>query len=491
MLWVSALLLTAPQSPAKVKISVEFVGIDAKPAVSSGTLIGKVLYVDPAEVLPSEVGKCKRSGDSLSIEFPLGKTTFVAASPFYLKQGGGVGQLPLPAVGVNNRLLLPAESFAQIVQSWSGFECRWEPRNRKFFIHSGKYDLIGFRILSVSDTISLIFPTKAIPKWKRPSGSDPVKLRFDDCSVDLTRLERLASEYREVAVQVKENGTEAQVTIDPGPERRIATVETVKDRPEVVVTIVPRPAAQVDTRSLEKDRDKWALDVVVLDAGHGGKDPGALGVSGLKEKSVTLDVVLRLDKYLRSKRIKTVLTRSDDTFVPLSGRTSIANKSGGKVFVSLHCNSQKKHDATGIETYFLAPTKTERAMGVALRENSVIDYEESRDQYRDLTAENYILLSMAQATFTKESQDLAGSVQAKVSRGAGLKDRGVDQAGFYVLIGASMPAILFEMGFLSNKQEEKKLQDKAFRQQLAEQIGEAVIAFLGSESEAARGKGSR
>jgi len=243
--------------------------------------------------------------------------------------------------------------------------------------------------------------------------------------------------------------------------------------------VEPPPAVQPD---LSADRDKWALDVVVIDPGHGGKDPGAIGTTKLKEKDVSLDVALRLDMALRSKGIKTVMTRSTDVFVPLAERTSIANRSGGKLFVSLHCNAAKSKKAGGVETYFLAPTKSDRAMEVAMRENEVIKYEESRDQYHDLTEENYILLAMAQAQFTTESQELAGMVQEQVSRRIGLKDRGVDQAGFYVLIGASMPAILFEMAFLSNKEEEKKLKDGKFRQKIADEIAETVIEFLRAKS---------
>lgn len=237
--------------------------------------------------------------------------------------------------------------------------------------------------------------------------------------------------------------------------------------------------APVQNPEFDGERDRWALDLVVIDAGHGGKDPGAIGATKLKEKDVTLDVALRLDKALRAKGIKTVLTRRDDAFLPLAERTSIANRSGGKLFISLHCNSAKKRDAVGIETYFLAPTKSDRALEVALLENEVIKYEESRDQYKDLTEENYILLSMAQATFTQESQELAGLMQEWIPPRVGLKNRGVDQAGFYVLVGASMPAVLFEMGFISNKAEEKKLKDKKFRQKLADEIAGAVEKFLG------------
>ena len=117
-------------------------------------------------------------------------------------------------------------------------------------------------------------------------------------------------------------------------------------------------------------------------------------------------------------------------------------------------------------------------MEVALRENSVIDYEETTNGYQELTAENYILLAMAQSEFVRESEGLAAIVQKKMRVNTGLKDRGVDQAGFYVLVGASMPAILVETAFLSSKHEEKLLKTKKFRQQVAQALYESVLEFM-------------
>lgn len=243
-----------------------------------------------------------------------------------------------------------------------------------------------------------------------------------------------------------------------------------------------RAASDIPAPSKKDEHKEWAFDLVVIDAGHGGKDPGAIGQSGLKEKDVTLDVALRLDKALKNKNIKTVLTRDSDKFIALSDRTTIANKSGGKLFISIHCNSAKQRKAEGMETYFLAPSKTERATQVALLENESIRFEERQDRYQELTEESYILMTMTQATFTQESQSLAGLVQEAVSRKAGLRNRGVDQAGFYVLIGASMPAILFEIAFISNKEEEKKLKDKKFRQKIADEMCAAIVQFLERQS---------
>ncbi|NQU06717.1 MAG: N-acetylmuramoyl-L-alanine amidase, partial [Calditrichaeota bacterium] len=258
-------------------------------------------------------------------------------------------------------------------------------------------------------------------------------------------------------------------------------VEIITDPPLYCVRFRSSSAGGLGVDALQRldaDKDAWAFDVIVIDPGHGGKDPGAVGPTRLYEKDVVLDVGLRLRKALMKHGIKIIMTRDKDIFIPLDERGRIANRAGGKLFISLHCNAiGGGKRAYGIETYFLAPAKTERAMRVALKENSVICFEESQDQYQDLTEENFILLTMAQSNFARESEHLAGMVQNKVSRGLSLPDRGVDQAGFYVLYGASMPAILVEMAFISTRSEEKKLRDKKFRQRLADYICKAVLNF--------------
>ncbi len=235
---------------------------------------------------------------------------------------------------------------------------------------------------------------------------------------------------------------------------------------------------------LEQARREWEIDVIVIDPGHGGKDPGAIGPNNVYEKDIVLDIGLRLRDFLTKKLgVKVVMTRDDDTFVPLHERTRIANNSGGKLFVSLHCNAARSRAAHGSETYFLAPARTERAMKVAMKENSVIKYEESQEGYVDLTEENYILLAMAQAQFVKESEVFASMIQDKLSSSGKVHNRGVDQAGFYVLIGASMPAVLVETAFISNVREENLLTTPEFRQQVAEQISEAIKVFMAMNME--------
>lgn len=226
-------------------------------------------------------------------------------------------------------------------------------------------------------------------------------------------------------------------------------------------------------------KSRWELDTVVLDAGHGGKDAGALGKNGTKEKDITLDIVKRVGRLLeKNTHIKVKYTRNEDVFVPLWKRTRIANEVNGKLFVSVHVNGNRNRSARGFETYLLKPGRNDDAIEVAARENGVIELEESREGlYPELTAENMIMATMAQSMFMKESEDLAGMVQKEMQHNLNSKNRGVKQAGFVVLVGASMPNVLVEVGFITNPTEEKNMRKPAYRQKIAEAIYRSIVTF--------------
>ncbi len=225
-------------------------------------------------------------------------------------------------------------------------------------------------------------------------------------------------------------------------------------------------------------RDEWHLNTIVLDPGHGGIDAGTLGKGGLKEKTVTLDVALRLGRLIRRQtNVRVVYTRDEDVFIPLWQRTKIANEVGGKLFISIHANGVENRAAHGFETWLLAPANTREAIEVARLENSVIALEQSNHTYQDFSDEALILSTMAQSTWMKESEDLAAQIQTQLAKRLDAPNRGVKQAGFLVLIGATMPNVLVEVGFLSNRIEEKKLTQNEYRQHIAEGVFDAIVLF--------------
>jgi len=240
---------------------------------------------------------------------------------------------------------------------------------------------------------------------------------------------------------------------------------------------VARPSPG-STPVLDEARARWRLDTVVIDAGHGGHDTGAIGAGGLREKDLVLPVALKLGQYLEELMdLNVVYTRKDDRFVTLRNRGKIANESGGKLFISIHANAARNRTGHGTETYFLGMHKTNAAQHVMERENSVIQYESDPNAYTGLNEAALIEQTLAQSAYMRSSEHLAGLVQQQFTQRVGRVDRGVKQAGFYVLWGASMPAILVELGFVTNSQEAAFLNSENGQIYLASAIFRAVREF--------------
>jgi len=234
-----------------------------------------------------------------------------------------------------------------------------------------------------------------------------------------------------------------------------------------------------NAEKIKKMKQRWNLDVIVIDPGHGGKDPGCLD-KNLQEKTITLDVAKKLGKLIEQELgIKVIYTRTEDEFVPLWKRTKIANESGGKLFLSLHVNAAPKaRSARGFETYFIRPGKFDDATEVAKRENRVIELEQNPQKYPELSRENLIIATMAQSSFTKQSEFLAAEIQKEFEKMfPSSKNRGVKQAGFQVLVGASMPNVLIELGFITNSKDYNLLNKSKYRQKMANSIFEAIITY--------------
>jgi N-acetylmuramoyl-L-alanine amidase len=217
---------------------------------------------------------------------------------------------------------------------------------------------------------------------------------------------------------------------------------------------------------------------VVIDAGHGGHDPGTIGPSGLQEKDLVLDVALRLGKLIEEGLgSEIVYTRDDDRFLSHKERTRLANTKQADLFISIHANSSPSRKVRGIETYYLNFTTDSWALTVASRENAASD--RSVHELQDL------LSKIALKEKIEESQEFAARIQEALHSGlsddtSGLRNRGVRKAPFLVLIGAKMPAVLAEIGFISNPQTEKLLKTGAYRQQVANHLYEGMLSYAES-----------
>ena len=232
------------------------------------------------------------------------------------------------------------------------------------------------------------------------------------------------------------------------------------------------PAIFLLTSSSTLQNSDFKVKKIVIDAGHGGKDPGTHG-QFTKEKNITLTVAKKFGSYIKEylPDVEVIYTRTNDTFVELEDRAAIANKAEADVFISIHANAISKSTIYGTETYVMGLHKSEGNFEVAKRENSVILYEEGyEEKYQGFdpnSAESVILFSLTQSANLENSLNLATKVESQFGKRAGRKSRGVKQAGFWVLWRTSMPSILVEIGYLTNANEEKELNDASVQANIA------------------------
>jgi N-acetylmuramoyl-L-alanine amidase len=298
-------------------------------------------------------------------------------------------------------------------------------------------------------------------------------MTVDEAKIKITPLAGLVNSiaYKrftassQITFVLNEGYTTTDSFIDPGSGDLIITVHN----------------SLLSDNSAARNKEGASLDVVVIDAGHGGKDPGAIGVGGLKEKDVNLAVAKKLGQLIKENMpgVKVVYTRSEDNFVELYKRGKIANENKGKLFLSIHCNSMphKKSETNGYEIYLLRPGRTDEAIAIAEVENSVINYEDNPDRYQKLTDENFILVSMAHSSYMRYSERFADILNKTLARQSTIDSKGVKQAGFYVLVGATMPSALIEIGFISNKNDAKFIGSKKGQEVIANQIYSAVKEY--------------
>lgn len=253
---------------------------------------------------------------------------------------------------------------------------------------------------------------------------------------------------------------------------------TSPDRLVIDILRETAPPAMEPEQKGEKDGEKNTVithQTIVIDPGHGGKDPGATGKNGLREKDIVLDVGLRLRKLVKEKLgVNVIMTRDTDVFIPLEERTAIANTRGADLFVSVHANSSRRSGAKGVETYLLGRATDRDAMATAERENSTSE--------KSLNTLQLILTDLMNTAKKEESLRLAHYVQenmiGQMERRYKVTDLGVKQAPFYVLVNARMPSILAEISFISNPEEERLLSDGEHRQEIAEAILKGIRKYI-------------
>jgi N-acetylmuramoyl-L-alanine amidase len=494
MLSAGLLAWTATASAARAQASNVTVLFRGEPSRTTtigaierqGTVFGSL--ADIASVFSLSL---KRSDDAPKAEISGSpyRVKITGQSPFVILLDAAnrqtIHQLPHDVQHAGGLLFIPMEDFAPLFASLLGSQTRFDRDSRTLSILGpvpAGYDIPTVELEQKANGMLVrIRSAKRFidyEAWLKQDGWLYVTIagaRADTAAINSIPAKGLVR--RIVAIQ---SPTSVQLTL-----RLTGTIEATELIPDpgsndLLLTI--RPAPRPPQSDLSEQRKRWKLDVIVLDAGHGGHDPGATGATGTREKDVTLGITLKLGKLIERnlKDIKVVYTRKDDRFVELYRRGQIANEADGKLFISIHCNSmpRKPNPTRGFEVYLLRPGKTEEAVAIAERENAVIELEQgTKDRYQELTEENFILVAMAQSAYVRSSETFADLTQQELDKTTELPNRGVKQAGFYVLVGAAMPNILIETGYLSNRADEKYLRSQAGQQHVAESIFSAIKRY--------------
>jgi N-acetylmuramoyl-L-alanine amidase len=386
-------------------------------------------------------------------------------------------------------VMVPLEFLLDIAPTKTMNEITWDPSARTMVVSKVGYNVTGLDFTITGDrstaTIELSEPlihhvdsnTPGLVRLKIFGG------RLDEKAFTVGEARGMFNAVRAeqtdqdafLYFDVKKNTERILVERDDSPPR-IQVILEKGELPEIpepefagrkTVEIVEGRAAE--PRSLE-------IRTVVLDPGHGGKDYGKIGVTGSLEKDVNLMIAKKVRESLeREMGMKVILTRDSDVLLSLTQRTEIANQMKGDLFISIHCNSWFSDETGGFEAYFLSPARTEWGRSVAMVENSA---DEIADVKSDAGSDiEFILWDVVQNEFINESSYLAELIQKAMSDRLEIRNRGVKQAGFTVLQGARMPAVLIETAFLSNPGEEEMLGTEEFQQKIADGIVEAVQRF--------------
>ncbi len=237
----------------------------------------------------------------------------------------------------------------------------------------------------------------------------------------------------------------------------------------------PITPAKKQKRPFSYDK-RFRISKIVIDPGHGGKDPGAIGRTGLYEKDVVLDISGMVKEELEKNGIHVIMTRETDVFIPLERRTAIANESDADLFISIHANANRRRWIRGFEIYYLSEATDDNARALAASENSVLKYEDESlaGHSKHLDA---ILWDLTFTEYREESIELAEFICRGVSKCVALNHGGIKSARFYVLKGAEMPAVLIELSYLTNRRDERNLKKESYKRKLAEGIVKGILNY--------------
>jgi N-acetylmuramoyl-L-alanine amidase len=430
------------------------------------------------------------SGESITLRLA-DKDVVIGPGNAIITVGDNIVSLSQPPARGEGGLQVPVDFLKKTFGDLLGYSFDWRPETSRLTIARR-----GSREMGVTlDVVHLQGMTTVVLQFP-----DEPHYQIDRSQAGLIRVQMLSDRLTPPPPKEVQDPLVQGVTIEPQQVRiqlaSGAQAESyILEHPfRLVFDIHPTAAVEVDTQPQPADRGRPApgIHTIVIDPGHGGVETGAIGPGGVQEKDLTLEFARNLAAKLGRLGVQTLLARTDDTRVELDARAAVANQNKADLFISIHLNSSLGGGAFGTETYFLSPQASDpRAARSAAAENSAPGAAATAPGAAGATGApaaaaaeqqdvDLILWDLAQSHHLAESQRFANMIQAELNETLQIKDRGVKQAPFRVLKGATMPAVLVELGFISNPEEEKKLQDPAYRDQLVEALVRAVARYKAS-----------
>ncbi len=385
-----------------------------------------------------------------------------------------------PVQFMDGSFILPVRYLTDILNRVSPDDFRWD--GKTLTVSPPVYNVTGINAIQKINGLLIEIEIKEKLRFDAVKTDDSwLIVTISEGKVDSLAFTRRIPVPPVYAVKTYQFDRSAQVSVRLRP-RDFTFTTKLKTNPYRIQVLVRGEGFMDQSMVAQKDTgadfSNNPIDVIVIDPGHGGDDIGAIGPAGTQEKDVALKIARYLYGLLKNDAVfNPVMTRQDDVMVPLSERTALANSIGGDMFISIHANASENEKARGIISYFLADAKTDEARATATLENASIRFEDVESQKQYLTDLDFTLRDMIQTEFQRESAHLADIIQQRIKKATGTKSRGVDQAGFFVLDKAYMPAVLVETAFISNEKDEKLLVDENFQSKIAQAIYESIVAF--------------
>ncbi len=477
---VALLLAIVFGSASSAKAEIEVVIAGSVEYVSSYRRAG-VEYISFSELTALYGERLSWDIPGVSIDYRTGKNRMhFHLESQYLTLNDSVRNIIYPAELREGALFLPAVTFVPILNQARTERFLWDSSHRRLTVQSGAFNITDLIVSKKANGLLIeIQLTEKLTFQVTESEGNWINFSIPNGLINRSLIEsrRSAREVRDINTFQFEKSAQVSIRLRKKPH-----AYTAKYNPDVgkIQLAIRNPNFK------PKDQPPHAgqigpdntVDLIVIDAGHGGADNGAIGRRYTKEKDICLKIAQELAKLIRKDKLfRVTLTRDRDVYVPLEKRARIANEAHADLFISIHVNANVNRQARGSQVFFLAPAKTDAGRALAQAENASFlthKNEIELDNDDDLAI---IVNDMIQNSYEEVSADLSTIIQSEFDRALGIPSRGVDQAGFVVLNQVYMPSALIEVAFLSNAKEEKLLRNKKFRKKVAQSIYKALKRF--------------